>query len=184
RRANRCNSGLWRLRAAGAGFTGPTRLHSRERGVHSILGREGRAVRIRPADGAFVPYSPRQDIIIQTRIDGHWVQRSYTLSAPFSRDEDYEIIVKREPQGVFSRWLFNRAERGHTLRISKPLGQFCLPEDNTSAVVCLTGGIGVTPALSVGPAPPSAFTSPSAHPELPVTDHTGAAVRARPSSVS
>src|SRR5262249_31311913 len=37
RRANRCNSGLWRLRAAGAGFTGPTRLHSRERGVHSIL---------------------------------------------------------------------------------------------------------------------------------------------------
>jgi len=141
------------------------------------LGREVRAVRIRPADGACVPYAPGQYIIIQTRIDGHWVQRSYTLSAPFSPDEDYEIIVKREPQGVFSRWLFNRAERGHTLRISKPLGQFCLPEDNTSAVVCLTGGIGVTPALSMARALAAESRPLRFHLEYSVTNHEDAICR-------
>jgi ferredoxin-NADP reductase len=48
---------------------------------------------------------------------------------------------------VFSRWLFERAEVGQSLRISRPTGTFCLPQENTGAVVCLTGGIGITPAL-------------------------------------
>jgi ferredoxin-NADP reductase len=62
----------------------------------------------------------------------------FTLSAPFCPDGDYEITVKREPKGVFSRWLFDQAKPGQILRISKPQGQFCLPEENTTMVVCLS----------------------------------------------
>src|SRR5439155_17032277 len=61
----------------------------------------------------------------------------------------YEITVKREPQGVFSRWLFGRLRPDALLRVSEPSGHYHLAPDETRDVVCLVGGIGVTPALAI-----------------------------------
>jgi len=107
-----------------------------------------RSFRLRPVSGPCLAWLPGQHLVLQARIDNRWVQRAYTLScAPGSGY--YEITVKKEPQGVFSRWLFDRMPPDAMLRISEPGGEYCLPADQSSDVVCLVGGIGVTPALSM-----------------------------------
>jgi nitric-oxide synthase, bacterial len=111
------------------------------------LTRAVRSFRLRAIEVPLASYEPGQYILVQARIDGRWIQRPYTLSAPFDESGEYEITVKRERDGVFSRWLFERANTNYPIRISTPLGQFCLPEDNDRDIICLVGGIGVTPAL-------------------------------------
>jgi nitric-oxide synthase, bacterial len=106
-----------------------------------------RSFRLRAIETPLASYEPGQYILLQARIDGRWIQRPYTLSAPFDASGEYEITVKRERDGVFSRWLFERANSNYPVRISKPLGQFCFPDDNDRDIICLVGGIGVTPAL-------------------------------------
>jgi nitric-oxide synthase, bacterial len=111
------------------------------------LNRHVRSFRIRTIETAIAPYRPGQYIMVQAKVDGRWIQRAYTLSAPFSDAGEYEITVKKEPEGVFSPWLFHRADIHYPIRISKPMGHFVVPEDNENDVVFLVGGIGVTPAL-------------------------------------
>lgn len=107
-----------------------------------------RAFRLRPAAGPCLDYRPGQHLVVQARVDHRWVQRAYTLSAAPGGDH-YEITVKREPQGVFSRWLFDRMRPDTLLRVSEPGGDYALADDETRDVVCLVSGIGVTPALAM-----------------------------------
>jgi nitric-oxide synthase len=108
-----------------------------------------RAFRVRPAAGGCQVYLPGQHVVLQARIDNRWIQRAYTLSAAPDAGDAYEITVKREPQGVFSRWLFDRLRPDALLRVSEPAGHYHLAEDETRDVVCLVGGIGLTPALAM-----------------------------------
>ena len=108
-----------------------------------------RTFRVRPAAGGCQGYRPGQHVVLQARIDNRWIQRAYTLSAAPGAGDAYEITVKREPQGVFSRWLFDRRRPDALLRVSEPGGHYHLAADETRDVVCLVGGIGVTPALAI-----------------------------------
>lgn len=109
-----------------------------------------RAFQLRPARGGCRAFLPGQHVVLQARIDGRWVQRAYTLSsAGGAQAESYEITVKREPKGVFSRWLFERHTPDALLRVSEPGGHYLLPESQAADVVCLVSGIGLTPALAM-----------------------------------
>jgi nitric-oxide synthase, bacterial len=107
-----------------------------------------RTFRITPADGTCKPWLPGQHLVVQARVDNRNIQRAYTLSSAPTDGRDYEITVKREPGGVFSRWLFAGGE-GSFLRISEPAGNYYLPEGHRNDVVCFAGGIGITPALAM-----------------------------------
>jgi len=107
-----------------------------------------RSFRIRPGAGECRDWQPGQHLVLQARIDNRWVQRAYTLSCAPGGNW-YEVTVKREPRGVFSRWLFDRMPPDAMLRVSEPAGEYHLPADQTGDVVCLVGGIGVTPALAM-----------------------------------
>lgn len=106
-----------------------------------------RAFRIRPLRGGCAPWLPGQHLVVQAWIDGNWVQRPYTISSAPGADA-YEITVKREPEGLFSRWLFDRLRGDSVLRVSTPAGTFSLPPEQSRDVVCFVGGIGITPALA------------------------------------
>jgi ferredoxin-NADP reductase/CRP-like cAMP-binding protein len=109
-----------------------------------------RAIRLQPLDRGVAPFLPGQHLVVQARIGEHWVQRAYTISsAPGDGGDGYEITVQREPDGVFSRWLFERGVGDALLRISRPGGSYHLPPDGPVDAVCLAGGIGITPALSM-----------------------------------
>lgn len=113
------------------------------------LGERVRAFRLQPLEGAAAPYHPGQHLVVQARIGEHWVQRAYTISSAPGAAEGYEITVQREPDGVFSCWLFQRSPGDALLRISPPGGTYHLPADGPVDAVCLVGGIGITPALSM-----------------------------------
>jgi len=113
------------------------------------LGERVRAFRLQPVDGAVAHYHPGQHLVVQGRIGEHWVQRAYTISSAPGTADGYEITVQREPDGVFSCWLFERSPGDTLLRISPPGGHYHLPADGPVDAVCLVGGIGITPALSM-----------------------------------
>lgn len=111
------------------------------------LGRNMVSLQFRPVYEQIVASKPGQHILIQGRVDGNWVTRAYTLSSPADQTEEYEITVKREELGLFSRWLFDRADAEALVRISQPRGEFVLEDEQP--VVFFAGGIGVTPAIAM-----------------------------------
>jgi ferredoxin-NADP reductase/MOSC domain-containing protein YiiM len=75
------------------------------------------------------------------------VLRSYSLSGAPSL-ERYRISVKREPHGVASAYLSERACVGDLLEVSAPRGAFTLREGE-GPVVLLSAGVGATPVLAM-----------------------------------
>jgi len=80
----------------------------------------------------------------------HKHTRNYSLSD--SNDKDYlRISVKKEesnPDGIVSNYLHSDVEVGATLMMGMPSGEFVLKE-STRPLVLISGGIGVTPILSM-----------------------------------
>jgi nitric-oxide synthase len=102
---------------------------------------------LRPVDQPVVASKPGQHILIQGRINGRWVTRAYTLSSPADQTEIYEVTIKREEMGEFSRWLVDYANSESLLRISSPRGEFVL--EHETPVVFFAAGIGITPAIAM-----------------------------------
>jgi ferredoxin-NADP reductase/MOSC domain-containing protein YiiM len=73
--------------------------------------------------------------------------RSYSLSGDATAGY-YRISVKREDHGQVSRWLHTHLEAGSIVEAAAPRGEFCLADDSTP-VVLLSAGIGVTPVLAM-----------------------------------
>ncbi|WP_437679288.1 nitric oxide synthase oxygenase [Sorangium sp. So ce131] len=105
-------------------------------------------ITLAPIGGAPAGSAPGQHVLVQGYLDRRWMARAYTLSAPARLGGEYEITVKREELGVFSRWLCERAAAS-LLRASAPRGSFVLPAPPVDRVVFLAGGIGVTPAMAM-----------------------------------
>ncbi|RKE77380.1 FAD-binding oxidoreductase [Rhizobium sp. AG855] len=87
--------------------------------------------------------------------DGH-VLRNYTVSSSPRESGIYRISVKREaapsaqlPQGFGSCWLHDEVEPGTVLDIDTPRGAFKLDTESTRPVVLLSGGVGLTPTVSM-----------------------------------
>lgn len=86
------------------------------------------------------------------------VIRQYSLSNGPTNTRYYRISVKREgapaggsdfPQGKSSCYLHDCIEIGSVLRVRAPRGQFFLDETSDQPVVLLSGGVGLTPMMSM-----------------------------------
>ncbi|GGP45110.1 flavohemoprotein [Shewanella algicola] len=80
-------------------------------------------------------------------IDGVAVRRNYSLSDAAGKDY-LRISVKREPNGVVSNHLHNNIQLGDKVKLRAPSGDFTLRK-NAKPLVLLTGGVGITPAISM-----------------------------------
>ncbi|HJS85876.1 MAG TPA: NO-inducible flavohemoprotein [Acetobacteraceae bacterium] len=81
------------------------------------------------------------------------LKRNYSISSGPDR-RAYRISVKREarpgsPPGVASNWLHDHAAPGTILKVAPPAGEFFLDERDDSPVVLLSGGVGLTPVMSM-----------------------------------
>ncbi len=102
----------------------------------------------RPADGGPLPlFQPGQFLTLVLDIDGQSVRRNYSLSDAPGTDY-YRISVKREPGGQVSGYLHDTLRPGDIVNILPPCGDFVL-RDNGKPLVLLTGGVGITPAISM-----------------------------------
>ncbi|MBO8163960.1 MAG: NO-inducible flavohemoprotein [Brevibacillus sp.] len=112
---------------------------------------------LKPEDGkAIASYLPGQYISVKVDIPGETYThiRQYSLSD--SPDKDYyRISVKREDgnetklPGIVSNYLHNRVEEGDILPVSAPAGDFILDLQRTLPVVLISGGVGLTPLMSM-----------------------------------
>ncbi len=105
-------------------------------------------------DQPLASYLPGQYITLRLLLPGKIepVLRSYTLSSaphqPF-----YRITVKREgavaQPGLVSGFLHDSVQVDDTLWVSAPQGDFFLPTASRRPIVLLSGGVGITPMLSM-----------------------------------
>ena len=101
-----------------------------------------------PVDGGEIPdFEPGQAVTLVLSIDGESVRRNYSLSdAPGA--QHLRISVKREPQGMVSNYLHDSLVEGNEVHLLPPSGRFVLRR-NDKPLVLLTGGVGITPAISM-----------------------------------
>lgn len=110
---------------------------------------------LKPVDGQHLPsYQPGQYITVRLNIPGeeYTLNRQYSLSQAETGDL-YRISVKREdefdPIGKVSTYLHNSVDTGDTIEVSVPAGHFYLDVENTTPVTLISGGVGVTPMMSM-----------------------------------
>lgn len=104
---------------------------------------------------AIADYLPGQYISVKTFIPalGHEQPRQYSLSSAFN-SEYYRISVKREkniqhlPDGVVSNVLHQK-KIGDEIWVSAPAGVFYANPVSEDPLVLISGGVGVTPLLSM-----------------------------------
>ena len=94
-------------------------------------------------------YRPGQFLTLRLAPAGIPVRRSYTIaSSPTWRDR-IEITVKREPQGLVSRWLHDELDVGDEVEMEAPNGTFVFDGQQAEGVVLIGAGVGITPLMSV-----------------------------------
>ncbi|MCZ2260369.1 NO-inducible flavohemoprotein [Sporosarcina sp. G11-34] len=110
---------------------------------------------LKPVDGQPLPsYKPGQYITVRTAIAGeeYIVNRQYSLSQAPTEDV-YRISVKREdefqPYGKMSVNLHREMHVGDTVEVSIPAGDFHLDVESTKPVTLISGGVGITPMMSM-----------------------------------
>lgn len=110
-----------------------------------------RTLRLVAADGGRFPfeYQPGQFINIQLMIDGKRVNRSYTLASSPTRRDSCELSIKREANGTASRHIHDSLKVGDVVKISGPSGKFTFTGEESSSVLLIAGGVGITPLMSI-----------------------------------
>jgi nitric oxide dioxygenase len=106
---------------------------------------------LRPADGgAVLRHKPGQYLTFRFGAPGEpEMKRNYSIScAP--NDGYYRISVKREANGKGgSRFLHDHVRVGDLIEVTPPAGDFFLPDTPKRPVVLLSGGVGLTPMVSM-----------------------------------
>ncbi|MED1203350.1 NO-inducible flavohemoprotein [Heyndrickxia acidicola] len=113
---------------------------------------------LKPKDGKELPsFYPGQYLTVKIDIKEEQYNhlRQYSLSDR-PRKNYYRISVKREdsptpalPAGVVSTDLHKLYNEGDTLPVSVPSGDFFLDLKSTAPVVLISGGVGLTPMMSM-----------------------------------
>lgn len=118
---------------------------------------------LRPEDGSrVIAHLPGQYLTLRFDTAGlPGVIRNYSISCGPNTDH-YRITVKREPQGEVSPFLHDKALTGTVLECTPPAGDFHLPIAPERPVVLLSGGVGLTPMVSM------LEEIVTSHPNLPV----------------
>lgn len=111
---------------------------------------------LKPKDQkAIADFLPGQYISIKLEIPGEEFThiRQYSLSDAPGRNY-YRISVKREtspenPDGKVSNYLHDLVKEGDELKVSTPSGDFVLDLQKKTPIVLLSGGVGLTPMMSM-----------------------------------
>lgn len=110
-----------------------------------------------PTDGGHVPmHIPGQYLSVRTFLpDLNLNQaRQYSISSA-PNEEYYRISVKREKgqnldaNGLISNYLHDFVNEGDVIDLTSPAGNFILAENIAAPIVLISGGVGLTPLMSM-----------------------------------
>ena len=110
-----------------------------------------------PADGGkVVPHLPGQFISLKVFLPKLSLNQARQYSLSNSPNEDYyRISVKRETgqnlntNGIISNHLHDFIEEADMVNLTSPTGNFVLTEDLQAPIMLISGGVGLTPLMSM-----------------------------------
>ncbi|MFC0267207.1 hybrid-cluster NAD(P)-dependent oxidoreductase [Kushneria aurantia] len=94
-------------------------------------------------------FKPGQFVTLELEINGQQVMRSYTISSSPSIPYSFSITVKHLPGGLVSGWLHDNMKEGVELVVHGPVGNFNAIDFPADKVLFLSGGVGITPLMSM-----------------------------------
>lgn len=75
--------------------------------------------------------------------------RAYSMSNTANPEGEWQFQIKRTPNGSASAALFGQAIIGDKVRLDGPYGLAYLRTDNPRDIVCIAGGSGLSPMISI-----------------------------------
>lgn len=102
-----------------------------------------KVIRLKPAKP--LTFSPGQYAMLQFTPDHI---RPYSM-ASLCTDGELEFHVRRVPDGRVTGYLFNELKVGDAVRVSGPLGTAYLRTRHEGPMLCVAGGTGLAPILSI-----------------------------------
>ncbi|MEX2495622.1 MAG: 2Fe-2S iron-sulfur cluster-binding protein [Woeseia sp.] len=106
---------------------------------------------LQPVDAAAIPpFLPGQFLTLDLdATEQAPLRRTYSISCGPKTKGQYRISVKREPHGAGSGFLHREVKEGSILAVHDPKGHFVLAEASSRPVLLLSGGVGLTPMVSM-----------------------------------
>lgn len=96
------------------------------------------------------PFQAGQYIALAVEVDRVRTSRPYSIASPPNQLGFYDITVRRVEDGVVSNYLLDCVKQGDVLESSGPVGEFYHnPIFHKNTMVCIAGGCGITPFLSM-----------------------------------
>jgi ferredoxin-NADP reductase/DMSO/TMAO reductase YedYZ heme-binding membrane subunit len=110
-----------------------------------------RTFRLASPDGNRLPfdYLPGQHLFLSLQIAGKRVSRTYTIASSPARPSCCELTIKREENGLASRHLHDTLREGGLLNVSAPAGRFTFDGAQSTSIVLIAGGVGITPLMAI-----------------------------------
>jgi ferredoxin-NADP reductase len=109
-----------------------------------------KTLRLVAEEGYLPPFQAGQYICLFLEAGGIRTARPYSISSQPNQRGYYDITVKRVADGLVSNHLLDDLRRGHALVSSGPAGNFYFnPLIHRKSMVCLAGGSGITPFMSM-----------------------------------
>ncbi len=102
------------------------------------------------ADGDEIPHRAGQFMTLAAKVPGEagLVMRCFSFATPPEVRDRVDIIVRKNPRGVMSPYLLDRAAPGDAFKIIAPYGDFYLRE-GASPCVWIAGGSGLSPFIAM-----------------------------------
>ncbi|WP_339674270.1 2Fe-2S iron-sulfur cluster-binding protein [Dasania marina] len=131
----------------GGRYNGPLKIVGIFIETHDV-----KTFRLALPDGQPLPftYEPGQFATLTLTIPGQSkpVKRSYTIASSPTQRDYLELTIKREDQGIVSRFMHDVVVLNDQLTVKVPSGQFYFNGRDTDSVVLVSGGVGITPMMS------------------------------------
>lgn len=94
-----------------------------------------------------VPFLPGQYALF--KLPGVTGNRAYSMCNISDDGAEWHFLIKRVPNGAGSSYLFGPAAVGETFAVDGPYGMAYLREDAPRDILCLAGGSGLSPMISI-----------------------------------
>lgn len=94
-------------------------------------------------------YYPGQFLTLALELGDKKVRRSYTIASTPTQLHYCALTIKREEQGLVSRYLHDEVKEGDLLEASGPNGKFTFTGEEAESIVLIGGGVGITPMMGV-----------------------------------
>lgn len=97
--------------------------------------------------GNAAEFEPGQ--FMELEVPGQDIKRAYSLANTGNWEGRLEFLIRLQPGGLFSTWLWEQAHTGQTVIVHGPQGAFGLRENGLRPRWFVAGGTGLAPMLSM-----------------------------------